>query len=276
MTSIGKQNILPIAALTERGAYLHSDAFGEILLPKRYVPNGVQVNDDLTVFIYLDSADRIIATTAQPYAQVNEFASLKVVQINKMGAFLDWGLPKELLVPYNQQHTKMLLNNYYLVRIYLDPYTNRLAASSKLDKYLNLHPPTYHLGEKVELTIAGKTELGVKAIINHAHWGLIYNNEIFHPLRTGEKRYGFIKKIRDDGNIDLSLNQVGHAKVNDFSEQFLHYLAKHNGYCALHDKSTPQQISQTLGVSKKTFKSTIGHLYKLGKIVIEAQGVRLV
>jgi uncharacterized protein len=276
MATIGKFNTLTIVAIAERGAYLDAGELGEILLPNRYVPAHAAVGEIVNAFIYLDSADRIVATTAQPFAQVGEFASLKVIQINKMGAFLDWGLPKDLLVPYNQQHKKMEQDKYYLVRIYQDPYSNRIAASSKLDKYLNLVAADYHVGDKVELTIASRTDLGVKAIINNAHWGLIYQNEIFHPLQTGEKRYGFIKKVRSDGHIDLSLSQTGRAKINDFNADFLQYLAEHDGFCALHDKSSPEQIKQMFAVSKKTFKATIGHLMKQGKVTIESNGVRLV
>jgi hypothetical protein len=275
MANIGKYNTLNIVALTDRGAYLDAGELGEILLPNRYVPNHAEIDDEVTVFLYMDSADRLVATTEQPYAQVDEFASLKVVQINKMGAFLEWGLAKDLLVPYNQQHKKMELDKYYLVRIYLDQRTNRIAASSKLDKYLNIWPADYHEGDKVELTIASRTDLGVKAIINNAHWGLLYQNEIFHPLHTGEKRYGYIKKMREDGNIDLSLSLTGKAKLLDFNQQFLQYLSENDGFSAFTDKSSPEQIKKAFGVSKKTYKATIGNLLKLGKVTIEANGVRL-
>ncbi|WDD99538.1 S1 RNA-binding domain-containing protein [Thalassomonas actiniarum] len=275
MATIGKFNTLPVIALTDNGAYLDAGELGEILLPNRYLPENCQPDDQLEVFVYLDSADRLVATTEKPLAQVDEFASLKVVQVNKMGAFLDWGLPKDLLVPFNQQHTKMEVGKYYLVRVFLDQRTERLVASSKLDRFLDIWPAEYQQGEKVELTIGGKTDLGFKAIINNSHWGLLYNNEIFQPLRTGRKLTGYIKQQREDGRIDLILTRGGKGKVIDFSDKLLAYLADNDGYAPLHDKSSPEQIKRALGVSKKTFKATVGNLMKKGKITIEAQGIRL-
>jgi hypothetical protein len=187
MVNIGKFNHLKVIALSTNGAYLDAGALGEILLPNRQVPRDCQVDDELTVFIYADSANRLIATTTKPFAQVNEFASLKVAQTNKMGAFLDWGLPKDLLVPYNQQHSKMQQGNYYLVHIYLDTDSNRLIASSKIDRFIDIWPADYQQWDKVELIIGNKTDLGFKAIINNQHWGLLYDNEIFQPLNIGKK-----------------------------------------------------------------------------------------
>jgi hypothetical protein len=192
-----------------------------------------------------------------------------------MGAFLDWGLKKDLLVPYNQQHTKMEVGKYYLVRIFLDTRTERIAASSKLDKYIDIYPADYNEGDKVELTIAGKTDLGFKAIINDQHWGLLYDNEIFQPLRSGRRLTGYIKKMREDGRIDLSLTRGGKGKVIDFKDTLIAHLQANNGFSPLHDKSSPELIKRTLGVSKKTFKSTVGNLLKLGKITIEKNGIRL-
>ena len=275
MAHIGKFNTLSVIAITSNGAYLDAGELGEILLPNRYLPTNCQVDDKIEVFIYLDSADRLVATTEQPYGQVDEFVSLKVVQINKMGAFLDWGLKKDLLVPFNQQHKKMELNRHYLVRIFLDTRTERIAASSKLDKYLDIWPAEYQSGEKVDLVIAAKTDLGFKAIINNQHWGLLYNNEIFQPLRVGKKITGYIKQVREDGRIDLTLSRAGKGKVIDFTETLLAHLAEHNGFSALHDKSSPEEIKRVLGVSKKTFKATVGNLLKKGQISIEKNGIRL-
>ena len=275
MATIGKFNTLSVIARTDNGAYLDAGDLGEILLPNRYLPENCQIDDQLAVFIYLDSADRLVATTDKPHVQVDEFASLKVVQVNKMGAFLDWGLPKDLLVPFNQQHSKMEVGKYYLVRVSLDQRTERLIASSKLDKFLDIWPAEYQEGEQVSLIIAGKTDLGFKAIINNHHWGLLYDNEIFQPLRSGKKITGYIKQIREDGRIDLTLTRGGKGKVIDFSEKLLAYLADNNGFCPLHDKSSPEQIQRLLGVSKKTFKATAGNLMKNGKISIEANGIRL-
>lgn len=275
MANIGKYNTLPVIALTDNGAYLNADELGEILLPNRYLPDNCQIDDHIDVFIYADSADRLVATTEKAYGQVDEFVSLKVVQVNKMGAFLDWGLKKDLLVPYNQQHTKMELGKYYLVRIYLDTQTERIAASSKLDKYIDIWPAEYQEGDKVDLVIGGKTDLGFKAIINNSHWGLLYDNEIFQPLRIGKQITGYIKQVRPDGRIDLTLSRAGKGKVIDFSDKLLEHLSDNNGFSSLNDKSSPELIKRTLGVSKKTFKATVGNLLKKGKIAIEKDGIRL-
>ncbi len=272
---IGKYNTLKVVALTDNGAYLDAGDLGEVLLPNRYLPENCQVNDELTVFIYLDSADRLTATTDTPLGQVGEFVSLKVAQVNKMGAFLDWGLPKDVLVPFNQQHTKMEVGKYYLVRIFLDQRTERIVASSKLDKFLDIWPAEYNNGDKVSLTIGSKTDLGFKAIVNDLHWGLLYDNEIFQPLRIGKKITGYIKQVREDGRLDLSLTRAGNGKVIDFKDTLIAHLQANEGFSPLHDKSSPELIKNVLGVSKKTFKATVGNLMKKGIITIEANGIRL-
>jgi len=275
MADIGKYNTLSVVTVTEKGAYLNAGELGEVLLPNRYIPENCKVDDKITVFIYVDSAERIIATTDKPLGQVDEFVSLKVKQLNKMGAFLDWGLPKDLLVPFNQQHSPMEEGKYYLVRIFLDTTTNRIAASSKLDKYIDIWPADYQKWDKVKLMIGGKTDLGFKAIINDKHWGLLYDNEIFQPLRVGKIVDGFIKNIREDGRIDLSLSRSGEGKVKDFADKLLAHIAENDGFSPLHDKSSPELIQRTLGVSKKTFKATVGNLLKKDKITIEKGGLRL-
>lgn len=276
MADIGKINSLKVIKLTDFGAYLDGENLGEILLPTRYMPLDCQEGKVVDVFIYFDSNDRIIATTETPKGQVDEFVSLKVIQVNDMGAFLDWGLPKDLLAPYNQQHRKMLQDKYYLVRIYKDQHTDRLAASSKLDKYLDIWPAQYELGERVNLTIGDKTDLGFKVIINDRHWGLIYDNEIFQPLRVGKKTIGYVKSMRPDGRVDITLTRTGIGKINDFAPAFIQYLQENEGFSAINDKSTPELIQQTFGVSKKTFKSTVGNLFKKGRVTIEADGIRFI
>jgi len=275
MANIGEFNSLKVIALTANGVYLAAGELGEILLPNRYVPENCQIDDEVAVFIYADSADRLVATTDKPLAQVNQFASLKVSQVNKMGAFLNWGLPKDLLVPYNEQHSPMEEGKYYLVRIYLDTNTERLVASSKIDRFIDIWPAEYQKWDKVELIIGGKTDLGFKAIINNQHWGLLYDNEIFQPLRIGKNVTGYIKNVRPDGRIDLSLSRPGEGKVNDFSAKLLAHIAEHDGFSPLHDKSSPELIKRTLGVSKKTFKATVGNLLKQKIITIESNGIRL-
>lgn len=276
MADIGKFNTLEVIAITDTGAYLNAGELGEVLLPNRLIPEGCAVKDQLSVFLYVDSADRIIATTQTPLGQVGEFVSLKVIDTNKMGAFLDWGLPKDLLVPFNQQHSAMETGKYYLVRIFLDLKTDRLVASSKLDKFIDIWPAEYNKGDKVDLIIGSKTDLGFKAIINNQHWGLLYDNEIFQPLRIGKKITGHIKQVREDGRIDLSLTRTGERKVMDFSEKLLAHIKDSNGHSPLHDKSSPELIQRILGVSKKTFKSTAGNLMKKGIITISKDGLRLV
>jgi len=272
---VGKYCTLNIVAVTDNGVYLDGGSLGEILLPNRYLKKDCQVGNKVEVFIYTDSADRLVATTEKSFGQVGEFVSLKVVQINKMGAFLDWGLPKDLLVPYNQQHTAMEEGKYYLVRIYLDQHTDRVAASSKLDKFIDVWPAQYQQGDKVKLIIGGKTDLGFKAIVNDLHWGLLYENEIFQPLRIGKKVDGYIKQVREDGRLDLLLTRGSKNKVNDFSDKLVEHLEKNNGFIPLHDKSSPELIQRRLGVSKKTFKATVGNLLKAGKLTIEKEGIRL-
>lgn len=276
MADIGKFNTLNVIAITDTGAYLNAGELGEVLLPNKQIPQDCNVGDALSVFLYVDSADRVIATTDTPKAQVGEFVSLKVVQTNKMGAFLDWGLPKDLLVPFNQQHSAMEEGKYYLVYIFLDLKTERLVASSKLDKFIDIWPAEYNKGDKVDLIIGSKTDLGFKAIINNKHWGLLYDNEIFQPLRIGRKITGYIKQVRADERIDLSLTRTGERKVMDFSDKLIAHIEENNGFSPLHDKSDPELIKRILGVSKKTFKATVGNLMKKGIISIEKKGIRLV
>lgn len=276
MADIGKINSLNVVKLTDFGAYLDGEELGEILLPSRYMPLDCKEGQAIDAFIYFDSNDRLIATTETPKGQVDDFVSLKVIEVNDMGAFLDWGLPKDLLAPYNQQHRKMVKDKYYLVRIYKDQHTDRLAASSKLDKYLDVWPAHYELGERVNLTIGDKTDLGFKVIINDRHWGLIYDNEIFQPLRVGKKTIGYIKSMRSDGRVDITLTRTGIGKINDFAPSFIQYLQENQGFSAINDKSTPELIQQTFGVSKKTFKSTVGNLLKKGRVSIEADGIRFI
>lgn len=276
MADIGKFNTLNVIAITDTGAYLNAGELGEVLLPNKQIPQDCKVGDALSVFLYVDSADRVIATTDTPKAQVGEFVSLKVVQTNKMGAFLDWGLPKDLLVPFNQQHSAMEEGKYYLVYIFLDLKTERLVASSKLDKFIDIWPAEYNKGDKVDLIIGSKTDLGFKAIINNKHWGLLYDNEIFQPLRIGRKITGYIKQVRADERIDLSLTRTGERKVMDFSDKLIAHIEENNGFSPLHDKSDPELIKRILGVSKKTFKATVGNLMKKGIISIEKKGIRLV
>lgn len=275
MAEIGKLNTLRVVKEVDFGMYLDGGEHGEILLPKRYVPENAKPEDLLDVFIYLDSEDRIIATTETPYIKIGEFACLKVVAVTPMGAFLDWGLMKDLFVPFREQKLKMEEGRWYIVTVYLDPETKRLVASAKIEKFLDNLPPDYEAGQEVDLLIAGETDLGFNAIINNKHLGVLYKNEIFQPLRKGERLKGYIKKIREDEKIDLLLQKAGYAKVDDISMRIVEVLKKNNGFLPVTDKSDPDTIYELFGVSKKTYKKAIGSLFKFRIIEIEDKGIRL-
>jgi predicted RNA-binding protein (virulence factor B family) len=275
MAEIGKYNTLRVVKEVDFGLYLDGGELGEILIPKRYVPENTKPEDNIEVFIYLDSEDRIIAITEKPYITVGEFAMLKVVDVTQMGAFLDWGLPKDLFVPFREQKQKMEEGKWYIVTVYLDQETKRLVASAKIEKFLDNLPPDYEDGEEVDLLIAGETDLGFNAIINGKHMGILYKNEVFQPLKRGEKIKGYIKKIREDEKIDLILQKPGYQKVDDISMRILEILKEHGGYMLITDKSEPDAIYNLFGVSKKTFKKAIGALFKHRIISIENKGIRL-
>lgn len=275
MIQIGKYNTLVIDREVDFGVYLHDAESGDILLPKRYLPAEYAIGNELEVFVYLDSEDRLIATTEKPYATVDEFAMLDVVAVNNAGAFMNWGLMKDLLVPYREQKEKMETGSRYLVYVYLDPETNRIVASSRLDRFVDNLPVDYEEGEEVDLIIAGKTDLGYKAIIDNSHFGVIYHNEVFQTLAIGEKLKGYIGKIRPDEKIDLLLQKPGYEKIEGQAGIILEKLKECNGFLAVGDKSEPELIYRMFGMSKKNFKSAIGSLYKQRLISIEAQAIRL-
>lgn len=275
MAEIGKLNTLRVVKEVDFGLYLDGGEHGEILLPKRYVPENCKPEDEIEVFIYLDSEDRIIATTETPRIMVGEFASLKAISVTQMGAFLDWGLMKDLFVPFREQKQKMEEGKYYIVTVYVDHETKRLVGSAKIEKFLDNLPPDYEPGQEVDLVIAGETDLGFNAIINNKHLGVLYKNEVFKPLRKGENIKGYIKKIREDEKIDLLLQKPGYAKVDDISMKIVDVLKKHNGFLPVTDKSDPETIYELFGVSKKTYKKAIGSLYKFRLIEIEDKGIRL-
>ena len=275
MAAIGLMNDLEVVKEVDFGIYLDGGTHGEILMPKRYVPEGCKPGDVLNVFIYLDSEDRLVATNEKPKAMVGEFALLPVVSITNVGAFLDWGLPKDLLVPFREQQQSMEAGRSYLVYVYLDDESQRIAASSKLDKCVDNIPVDYEVGEEVDLIIAGQTDLGFKAIIDNSHWGMIFKNEVFQPLKVGQKLKGFIKTIREDEKIDLSLQKEGYEKIDDISQSILNKLAASNGFLPLTDKSSPESIKGTFQISKKNFKKAIGSLYKHRLISLEEDGIKL-
>lgn len=276
MIQIGTYNDLKIVKQVDFGVYLDGVDHGEILLPKRQVTEYMKVGDYVSVFLYFDSEDRLIATTQKAKAEVNKFASLKVIDTNQAGAFLDWGLPKDLLVPFNQQKIPMKEGYGYVVYVYQDDISERLVASSKLDRFLDKVEPNYKVGEKVDLLIVDKTDLGFKAIINDTHWGILFYGDVFGELKIGKKCKGYIKQVRDDLKIDLSMTKVGYAKVDALAERILQTMKLHQGYLGLSDKSTPEQIAKILKMSKGNFKKSIGQLYRKNLISIEEKGIRLV
>ena len=276
MLQIGKPNTLKIVKEVDFGLYLDGgEEYGEILLPKRYVPEKFEIEDNLEVFIYRDSEDRIIATTETPIAMVGDFALMEVASVNDFGAFLEWGLQKELLVPFREQKNDMEKGKSYVVYVYLDDETKRIAASSKLNKFLDNIPVEYEPNQEVNLFIASKTDLGYNAIINGVHWGILYENEVFKPLERGQKIKAFIKKVREDEKIDLYLHKAGYDKVDALTNKILETLKDEGGFLEINDKTPSTIIYEVFGESKKTFKKALGTLYKKRLIDIEKRGIKL-
>jgi predicted RNA-binding protein (virulence factor B family) len=275
MISIGKTYKLEVVKTVEFGFYLDAENLGEVLLPGKYAPDDLSVGDSIEVFIYLDSEDRPVATTQKPRAQVGEFAYLRVVDSTRIGAFLDIGLEKDVLVPFAEQHRPMDVGQFYLVYLYLDKVHGRITASSKIDKFLDDEKPhNFKPQQAVDLIIANSTDLGYKAIVNHSHWGVLYKNDVHQRLSFGQHIKGYIKYIRPDGKIDLSL-QGGQETRDKYATIIVNYLKKQDGFAPVHDKSDPELISRLFGMSKAAFKKAIGGLYKQRVIDIEKDGIRL-
>jgi hypothetical protein len=275
MADIGKYNTLKIVKFTDFGVYLDGSELGEILLPRRYVRGDLRAGARVEVFLYLDSEDRLVATTEKPLAIVGDFAFLKVKAVNEVGAFLDWGLPKDLLVPFREQRMPMAEGRSYFVFLYLDGASRRIVASAKLNKFIDPSPPAYAESQEVNLLIVKRTELGFNAIIDNAHWGVLYENEIFQELQIGQRVKGFIKKVREDQKIDLRLQQSGYRKVTDLTGTILNALRANGGFLEITDHSSPERIRTLLGTSKKAFKMAVGALYKRRLIALEDNGLRL-
>ena len=262
MAHIGTLNELRVVKETYSGVYLDAGELGEILLPQQYVPAHCRTGDRLTVFLYTDSEDRPIATTESPHAVVGDFALLTVVAETPVGAFLDWGLPKDLLVPFREQNTPMKKGRSYIVRVYLDERSQRVVASAKLDRFLSDTSDDLHAGQEVDLLVCNWTTLGRKVIINRSQWGLLHSGDIYQPLQRGQRLTGFVKTVREDMKIDVCLHQPGYAKIQDISAAIMAALEQHGGRIPVTDKSTPEHIGQWFGVSKKTYKKALGALYK--------------
>ena len=276
MVGIGKTCVLEVAKQVAFGFYLDAEELDNVLLPSKYAPDDLAVGDTIEVFLYLDSEDRPVATTQKPKACVGEFAYLQVVDNSGVGAFLDWGLEKDVLVPFAEQHRPMEVGSSYLVYLYIDRVDGRIVASSKIDSFLSDDSPhSYKPQQAVDLIIANSTELGYKAIVNHSHWGVLYKNEVYQRLSFGQSIKGFIKYIRPDGKIDLSL-QGGQEARDKNTQKVLNYLQEQGGFAAVHDKSDPQLIADLFSMSKGAFKKAIGGLYKQRVIRIETDGIYLI
>ena len=275
MATAGERATLRIVREHPAGVFLDAGPSGEVLLPRREVPPGSYPGDSINVFLYHDSEDRLIATRAEPLARPGQFAHLRVVAVNAVGAFLDWGLPKDLLVPFREQRDRLETGKSYVVHVHIDPESGRTIASRRLSRYLDLTPPTFAPGDEVELMIYGRSDLGYKAIINGTHSGLLFANEVFRKLHAGETTRGFIREIRPDGKIDLTLDPPGRSRVSELEAAILSRLDQLGGFWDLHDKSPTDRIYRELGVSKRTFKQAVGSLFRARKISIEPEGMRL-
>ena len=275
MLQIGVYHTLKIDRETKVGLFL-VNATDDVLLPNKYVPNDFELGDDLTVFVYLDHEERPVATTLKPLITLNSFAVLKVNYINKFGAFLNWGMEKDLFVPFKEQARPMEKDKRYIVTMYLDKQTGRLAASSKINQFLDKEPLDIEVGQEVDLMVSHITEIGINVIINGKFKGLAYQNEVFETVSPGYKTKGYIKTIRPDGKIDVSFQKQGFEAIDDSSQQVLEALKQNDGVLRLNDNSHPEEIKSVLKMSKKTFKKAIGSLYKQKLIDINNDGIQLV
>ncbi len=275
MADVGKYNRLEVRREAEQGFYLAGEGENDILLPRQYAPDGLQSGDEIEVFVYRDSEDRIIATTLKPKASINEFAFLTVVSVTNVGAFMDWGLPKDLLVPFREQVDRMVKGRSYVVYLYLDEATDRVVASAKVNKFLSPVQSELNNGDDVNIMIYRKTDLGFKVIVNDRFSGMIFDNEIFVPIRTGQRLRAFVKQVRGDGKLDIMLQKPGVSARDEVSEKILEYLKENKGTMALTDKSPAELIYSTFGISKRAFKQAIGKLYKEKIIELEPGRIKL-
>jgi len=284
---LGKKNVLKAAWKVDFGMYLEGGGYEEkILLPERYVPEGLKVGDEIEVFLYLDNEERLIATTLEPKAMVGDFAYLEVAWVNEYGAFLDWGLMKDLFCPFREQKRRMEQGRSYIVHVHIDEESYRIMASAKVEKYLIRTTPDkdgnpgepipYKVGDEVSLLVWQKTDLGFKVIIDNAYAGLLYDTQIFRNIHTGDRVKGYISNIRKDGKIDVKLQKSGHEQVTDFAQVLLKYLQTQGGRCRLGDKSDAEEIKEQFGVSKRTYKQAVGDLYRQRLIKITENGIELV
>lgn len=272
---LGEYNLMKVVKEVDFGFYLDGGDEGEILLPSRYVPAGLKPGDEIEVFIYLDQDERPVATTQKPLAKAGDFAYLEVAWVNEYGAFLNWGLMKDLFCPFREQKKRMTLGTSYIVYVTVDEDSYRLMATAKVDRYLDRERPVYRHGDEVDLLVWQKTDLGFKVIVDNRFSGLIYENQIFQYITTGDRMKGYIDHIRQDGKIDVTLQPTGHRQTTEFSETLLEYLNKNGGRCDLGDKSPAELITDRFKVSKKTYKKAVGDLYRRRLIIITDDGIAL-
>lgn len=264
---LGEYNKLMINRFVDFGAYLIDEQGNEVLLPKRYLNGEEELDDNIEVFVYNDSENRPVATTERPFATVGQFCLMRVKAVNAIGAFLDWGLvAKDLLVPFREQRVRMQAGRSYIVYVYLDPSSERIVASAKLDKFLGNTIPDYYHRQKVDVLITQQLEIGYRVIIDGKFWGMIYNNELYQQVNIGEHHMGFIKQVRDDGKIDVTLAKIEKMRVDDVADDIFNYLQQNGGSMKLNDKSSPEDILRTFNCSKKDFKKALGLLYKQHKV----------
>lgn len=273
---LGDYNRLTVVKSVDFGLYLDGGDEGEILLPSRYVPKGARIGDELDVFIYLDQDERLVATTQQPFAKVGDFACLEVSWINEYGAFLNWGLMKDLFCPFREQKKRMELGKAYIVYVMVDEDSYRMMATAKVDRYLDTARPEYKHGNEVDLLVWQKTDLGFKVIVDNRFSGLVYEDQIFTHLTTGDRVKGYIDHIRQDGKIDVTLQPTGRRHTEEFAETLLEYLKENNGHCDLGDKSPSELIADRFKISKKAYKKAVGDLYRRRLITIDDSGITLV
>jgi hypothetical protein len=272
---LGKYNQLKIVKEVDFGLYLDGGEEGEILLPARYVPYNYEIGQEIEVFIYLDNEERLVATTLKPYVQVGEFAYLQVSWVNQYGAFLDWGLMKDLFCPFREQKRKMEVGRSYIIHTHIDNESFRIVASSKVEKYLSPEKPPYAPDDEVSLLVWQHTNMGYKVIIDNKYQGLVYDNQVFRVLEIGDSLKGYIMQVREDGKVDVALQRSGRQQTLDFADTLLKYMECNGGRCYLHDKSPAEEIYDRFKVSKKVFKKAVGDLYKRRLIEITDHGLLL-
>ena len=275
MSYLGTTQTLFVKEVSNEGAYLDGHDLGEVFLPKQEIKHELEAGDSISVFIYLDNANLPTATVKKPHAQVGEYALLRVKEINSIGAFIDWGLDKDVLVPFNEQKPRMQEVHSYLVRLYLDNASQRICASNNFNRFLSKDEPEYSHLQEVDLIVAGKTDIGYKVLIEESHFGVVFYNMVFKNLFVGQKLKGFVQKVREDGKIDVVLEKPGMGKVSDLSEKILEKLKQEGGILAIGDKSDPELIKKVFSTSKANYKKAIGGLFKQELIEIEAKSIRL-